>query len=58
MTSDQLAHQANNLEKEIDSKKVQLEELMKELKDANLESLNVSPQDDLRHLLQGKLNTT
>lgn len=45
--------QVSALEQAITEKKKQLEHLVHEMKEANLQSLSISPPEELRHIFEG-----
>lgn len=53
MTADTLRKEVASLESAIIEKKKQVEHLVTEMKEANLESLLIAPQDELKHLFEG-----
>lgn len=52
--SQQLAQEMAESEKMISEKKKEVEKLVMEMKDANLESLSITPSEEIRTLLEGK----
>ncbi|XP_071552978.1 uncharacterized protein RASSF8 isoform X2 [Panulirus ornatus] len=53
LTSQQLLQEVADSEKIISEKKREIEKLVMEMKDANLESLSITPSEEIRTLLEG-----
>ncbi|XP_076028945.1 ras association domain-containing protein 8 isoform X2 [Oratosquilla oratoria] len=53
-TSQQLSQEMSELEDSIVEKKKEVETLVQEMKDANLQSLSITPSEEIRTLLEGK----
>lgn len=53
LTADTLKKEVSALEQAITEKKKQLEHLVHEMKEANLQSLSISPPEELRHIFEG-----